>query len=136
MYAAEAGGRSAYIPASFPGAIIRRHTGTPFMGYAGATYVLQEVCNALFDALFRILPMASDLDRVEATPARAHRELAWDDEARDALDVAVGEYPVLLRISAAKRLRDRAEASARRDGETRVTPERVNAAMESRLEPA
>jgi chlorophyllide a reductase subunit Z len=136
MYAAEAGGRSAYIPASFPGAIIRRHTGTPFMGYAGATYVVQEVCNALFDALFRILPMASDLDRVEATPARAHRELAWDDEARDALDVAVGEYPVLLRISAAKRLRDRAEASARRDGETRVTPERVNAAMESRLEPA
>jgi chlorophyllide a reductase subunit Z len=126
MYAAEAGGRSIYIPASFPGAVIRRHTGTPFMGYAGATYVVQEVCNALFDALFNILPLATTLDRVEATPSRVHRELPWEDEARVALDRILEDQPVLVRISAAKQLRDAAERNARRLGRERVTSEIVS----------
>jgi chlorophyllide a reductase subunit Z len=136
MYAAEAGGRSSFIPASFPGAVVRRHTGTPFMGYSGATYVVQEVCNALFDALFRILPLAADLDRIEATPSRIHRELAWNEAARSALDKAVDDFPVLLRISAARRLRDAAEAAARRSGDDEVTADSVRDAIEARLVPA
>ncbi|ASR51516.1 chlorophyllide a reductase subunit Z [Blastomonas fulva] len=125
MYMAECGARGMYIPASFPGAVIRRHTGTPVMGYSGATWLVQEVCNALFDALFHILPLSTQMDAVAATPARIERELDWTDEAKARLDQLVDAQPVLVRISAAKTLRDAAERAARRANENTVTEVRL-----------
>jgi chlorophyllide a reductase subunit Z len=125
--------RAAYIPASFPGAIIRRHTGTPFMGYSGATYLVQEVCNALFDALFHILPLATDMDQVEPTQARGHvvPNAHWQDEAQTLLRECIAQQPVLVQISAAKRLRDQAEQIARITGTDTVTRTHVEMASQT-----
>ena len=52
------------------------------MGYAGATYLVQEVCNALFDALFHILPLAPTwTGSRRRRRGSADEQLAWDDDA-------------------------------------------------------
>ena len=98
------------------------------MGYAGATAIVQDYCNALFDALFHILPLGRDLDRIEATPARIDT-LHWDPAAQAALERHLEQIPFLTRISAAKHAREQVEANARAAGSTIVTAASVAATL-------
>lgn len=128
MYMAERGQRGKFIQLSYPGAIVRRHTGTPVMGYSGAAWLIQEVCNALFDMLFDILPKAAELDAIEPTTTRVGSAMPWSPDAQALLEQRISAEPVLVRISAAKRLRDAAEQEARRDGAAEVTPRHIQQA--------
>ena len=136
MYLAENGSKASYIPSSFPGAIIRRHTGTPFMGYAGATYIIQEFCNGLFDALFYILPLGTDMDKVDASLTRTYRSnaLPWDQDAQKLVADYIKTRPVLVQISAAKEMRDRVEQEAEKAGEERITAARVKSSCKEIIE--
>ena len=104
------------------------------MGYAGATYIVQESatrCSTRCSTSCRSAPSWTGSRR---RPSRLHAEQPWDDEAKALLDDCVETQPVLIRISAAKRLRERAERDARRAGEERVTAERVAQARAALME--
>ena len=92
---------------------------------------MQEFCNALFDALFHILPLGTEMDRVEPTPVQQNAWNAepWDEAAAALLDEHVEQEPFLVRISAAKRLREQVERDARDAREGRITADRVRRSL-------
>ena len=73
---------------------------------------------------------------MDPTPvgAGAWNAVPWDDDALAALDTHVERAPFLVRISTAKRARDRVEQDARSSREGRVTAARVAQSLASLAE--
>ena len=125
---------SLFLQCSFPGAVVRRATGTPFVGYAGAVWLLQCVCEALFDVLFANLPTSAappekatvptrDLMRdagemVTASGKGQNSVIAWSDEAKALTELTLKRVPFFVRVSVNKKLRSEAEKLARERGGT------------------
>jgi chlorophyllide a reductase subunit Z len=134
IYLTEAGAKATFfIPASFPGAIVRRALGTPFMGYSGAVYVVQEMVNRFYEIVFNFLPFddvkaAGQLRQVD-NPLTGASNLKWSDEARERLDSQLEGIPWLSRISATRELRSTVERYALRTQVSEVTREVVEAAL-------
>jgi len=116
---------------SFPGAVVRRATGTPFMGYAGAVWLLQLVCEILFDTLFANLPtsasppikatvptsqLLSAATDIEAGAKGRNSVLSWTDEAKALTEKTLKRVPFFVRVSVNKKLRAEAESLARERG--------------------
>jgi chlorophyllide a reductase subunit Z len=60
----------------------------------------------------------------------------WEEAAQALLDARVEREPFLIRISAAKRLREQVEQAARDAGEPRVTLERARTILLPEMQPA
>lgn len=117
-----------YIPASFPGPVVRRATGTPFMGYAGVVYLAQEISNFLFELLFRHLPVEG-LERKQGHDIMAKlpdAEITWAQEALDRMEVVLKKVPFFVRISASKKLRIEAEKEALQRSAREVTADIID----------
>lgn len=134
IYMDEVNSKSHFIPTGFPMPIVRRALGTPFMGYSGTVYLVQEIVNRLYEMVVDFLPVESVLpdDGTGAPPVAAggdaeddadDRTMLWTDEAADRLNRAVEQVPFLGRVSASRTMRKAAEHAARARGLKEVTLE-------------
>ncbi len=131
IYLSEAGAQyTNFIPAAFPGPIVRRAVGTPFMGYRGTVYVLQEIVNRLYEVLFNFLPVDGAYAQKRAggmgngrspAPAPKASNLPWQPEAKARLDAALEQMPFLPRISASREIQMKVELLAQENELTEIT---------------
>jgi chlorophyllide a reductase subunit Z len=140
IYLAEANARGAhFVPAVFPGPVVRRTTGTPFMGYAGAANLVQEIVNRFYEMVFNFLPVETITrqetgDKRQESTARtaspsAAETLPWTKEATDHLNAVLETVPYLARISASRSLRLAAEQFAQQRSAAEVDLAIVEAAL-------
>lgn len=120
IYLSEANAKQThFIPASFPGPIVRRALGTPFMGYSGVMYLAQELVNRFYESLFNFLPVETAQNRAEWSGKRAVT-IPWHADATVHLNELLEGIPFIARISATRNARTAAEDRARGRGENEV----------------
>jgi chlorophyllide a reductase subunit Z len=131
IYLAEANVRATfYLPAAFPGPVVRRTFGTPFVGYAGAAYLMQELVNRFYESVFNFLPVET-LDSAERASKAQVQTMPWTQEAAELLQSAMENVPYLARISANRALRQAAEQLARAADAPEVTRDMVEQALQA-----
>lgn len=131
IYLAEAGARfSTFIPAAFPGAVVRRLVGTPFLGYRGAVHLVQEIINGLYNVLFSFLPVdsayAGGTQLGSTTLTSSPGNMPWQPEAKQRLDSALEAIPFIPRISASRSIQMRVEALAQQRGRDEISVDLID----------
>lgn len=129
IYLSEGGKRqTSFIPAAFPGPVVRRSIGTPVMGFRGTVYVIQEIVNMLYETLFNFLPLDSAYAQQNggaqrtapaapgSQPGNQPGNLVWLPDAKAVLDAALEKMPFIARISASRELQMRVETAAQQRG--------------------
>ena len=133
IYLREAGSRHTnFITAAFPGPAVRRAVGTPYLGYRGCVYLMQEIMNRLYEGLLNFLPVdgAYAAQRSPGAPPTAtgpenSGNMPWSTDARQLLDRELEKLPYLPRISASRQLQMLIEQLARQRGLSEVSAELV-----------
>ena len=134
IYLTEAGAKATFfVPAAFPGATVRRALGTPFMGYSGVIFIVQEMVNRFYEIVFNFLPYdnvkdAGGLKDISSTLTAA-RNLVWKDDARAQMETHLENIPWLSRISATRELRTGVEQYAVKNNLNEVTIDVVEKAL-------
>jgi chlorophyllide a reductase subunit Z len=140
IYLAEVRSRSRFIVAAFPGPVVRRTIGTPFMGYSGAANIIQDIANNMYDMVFTILPVEtrethpapfpgspaksgqqSGNDSMEHSDSGDSDNIAWSSAASERLQAVLGGMSYLERFSASRELRKATEHIAKSRGLQEVT---------------
>ncbi|MBC8044000.1 MAG: chlorophyllide reductase subunit Z, partial [Rhizobacter sp.] len=119
IYLGEVNAKTFFIPAGFPGPIVRRALGTPFMGFSGAVYVVQEIVNLLYEMLFSFLP--SQKQGFEFVDSE--KKFEWTREAKAVLEEKTKRAPFISQISFSRDLKTKAELYAQKNGIDKITAE-------------
>lgn len=119
IYLSEVGAKTYFVQSGYPGPFVRRALGTPYMGFSGAVYLVQEIVNILYDTLFQFLPA----HKLCAERVDSEKTFVWTAEAKAALQEKTKRAPFISQISFSRELKRKAELYAQQKGLDVITPD-------------